>query len=208
MLIGGADSIFEEEYGERIDQFDIVVRVNKGVELIDCHWKYVGTRTDFLFHCFFEDVKQSGSPVTPELWCGHGVENVVKASYARASEESLFRVFRRFSRGGSCSELPDWILEDAKGAIGGYLPTTGFLALFSILAGQPAHLHIRGITFLKTPHCKAYRNISIKNARNLVASKGIHNPESEFSWFCDALKDIGDCITTDATLSEIVEQSR
>jgi len=184
-IIGGADSAFKEKKGAYIDGFDVVVRINKGVEMIRDHSQYIGTRTNVLFHCFFENVQQSGSPITPMLWRDYQVERVIKASLKSANTASLNSFYRISNGNVKYSELPPDILDMSSKSINGYVPTTGFLAIHAVLASQPEELFITGITFLKTPHSKDYRDISLSDARRLIEIHNTHNTDLEFKWFQD-----------------------
>lgn len=54
-IIGGADSAYKEKLGEYIDSFDVVVRINNGVRVIEKYKDYIGHRTNFLFHSLYDN---------------------------------------------------------------------------------------------------------------------------------------------------------
>jgi hypothetical protein len=79
-IVGGADSVLKEKLGNYIDEFDVVIRINKGVEIISNQSEYVGKKTDFLFHSFYEITPElGGSPITPELWYENKVKRIIFA---------------------------------------------------------------------------------------------------------------------------------
>jgi hypothetical protein len=62
-LAGGADSILENNTKNQTESYDCIIRVNNGLRLVDQYPKIVGTRTDFLFHSFFNRPGNPGSPL-------------------------------------------------------------------------------------------------------------------------------------------------
>lgn len=205
-IIGGADSAYQDRLGEFIDSFDVVVRINKGVEVVDANSKFIGSKTDVLFHCFFEDIKLSGSPITPELWIKKGVSKIVKASYYKPNVKSMNLLYQYFKNKAIYTELDKKNLDGAKEAINGYLPTTGFLALFGILNASPKELYITGITFLKTPHSKVYRDISLESAKKMITDHNTHNTDLEFEWFKNNFNDFECKVILDKTLKELINE--
>ena len=46
--------------GKKIDSYDLVARINRGIELIDTHYESIGTRTDILYNCLLEKSDNGG----------------------------------------------------------------------------------------------------------------------------------------------------
>src|SRR5699024_6374491 len=92
-IIGGADSVLKEKLGEYIDGFDVVVRINKGVEIIDKQKEYIGTRTDILFHSFMDNPKEPGSsPITGDLWKKFGVGKIVYSTNYKQESRGIYDI--------------------------------------------------------------------------------------------------------------------
>ena len=64
IIIGPAQYLTTEDFngfGEKIDKdFDIVVRLNRGMELIEEYSSNIGTRTDILYNCLIEHKDNGG----------------------------------------------------------------------------------------------------------------------------------------------------
>src|SRR5690606_28967310 len=75
-IIGAADSIFEEKNGNLIDTYDIVVRVNKGINMIGEHAEYIGTKTTLLFNGLDERPGGTGK-IDTELWKKNNVQSII-----------------------------------------------------------------------------------------------------------------------------------
>ncbi len=72
-VIGAADSAFEKENGEYIDQFDYVIRINKApYSWLEKNEKYTGKKTDIWFHSFFENEESGGGPLSLKYLSNEG----------------------------------------------------------------------------------------------------------------------------------------
>lgn len=209
-IVGGGDSVLKEPLGTYIDGFDVVVRVNKGVEVIDEQKEYVGTRTDVLVHSFFQDKSGIGqSYVTLDLWKKHSVEKVV---FCYNLYNSLYGVQLQnflFSDKGNHTvyDLSKEIDDRNIATIAPFLPTTGLIAINTILNSLPSEIYITGFTFFKTPHNAKYREGSLVYWRELLNSdQSSHNPEAEYQYFKKIYKANTDKFVLDKTLKAIIEQ--
>ena len=80
VVVGPASSALNTGQGGFIDSFDFVVRVNKApLLLVDGrHAADIGTRTDILFHSFFENELSGGGPLDFGLFEQLGISYVVQ----------------------------------------------------------------------------------------------------------------------------------
>lgn len=206
VVIGGADSAFKEKLGTVIDSFDVVVRVNKGVEVVDQFSDFIGKRTDVLFHCFFEDVAQGGSPITPELWKKHHVK-LLLMSHNSACSNYAYRNFYNFlfkTKG----KVPFVQVSKEQHhanfeALHGVAPTTGFIAIKTILDSLPKELYITGITFFKTAHQQEYRKGTVEDYKTMFTKSSSHNPEFEYAYVKEQYLKFPNCVKPDPILSDI-----
>ena len=60
IIVGPAESLLERGDGKFIDSFDIVVRVNRGIEPTIKNFKKIGSRTDILYNCMLEKEDNGG----------------------------------------------------------------------------------------------------------------------------------------------------
>lgn len=59
-LVGPAEYLSKLKNGEYIDSFDIVVRVNRGTEVIEKYQSSIGKRTDILYNCLIKSPDNGG----------------------------------------------------------------------------------------------------------------------------------------------------
>ena len=60
-IVGPASYLLDLNIGDYIDSFDIVLRINRGLELIPAYSQQLGTRTDILYHCLLESPDNGGT---------------------------------------------------------------------------------------------------------------------------------------------------
>lgn len=208
-LIGGADSVLEKKSGAYIDQFDVVVRINKGVELIEEQSEYVGTRTDVLFHSFLDNPDKVGySPITQQLWNKHKVQHIIYSRNHNMVEQGIYDIilFAKKTDGSTkFSEIPEKIFRENMRALAPSWPTTGFTAIHTIINCQPKELFVTGITFFKTGHNHKYRPEDIEYfTKNFDNKPKAHNPEKEYQYFKNLYLKHPNVLRPDPTLKEIL----
>src|SRR5690349_18983575 len=78
-IVGPASSAFNTGKGKYIDDFDVIVRMNKSPFIV-ADGKFrddIGSRTDVLFHCFHENPVGGGGPIDFSLYKRSGIKFVV-----------------------------------------------------------------------------------------------------------------------------------
>ena len=60
-LVGPAKYLEKSRMGKKIDSYDVVVRLNRGIELVDKIPWDVGTRSDILYSCLIEKPANAGT---------------------------------------------------------------------------------------------------------------------------------------------------
>lgn len=205
VVIGGADSVLKEKLGEYIDGFDVVVRINKGVEVLEKQKEYVGTKTDILFHSFMDNPKEPGSsPITAELWKKYNVGRLIYALNWQEESRGMYDVllFAKKSKGiMEFTDIPQELYRKNIKALHPFKPTTGITAIQTIMECGPKELYITGITFFKTPHNLDYRNKTLDTIKNRY--EGIHNPDVEYEVAKKLWEKHPDIIKPDKVLEEI-----
>lgn len=203
-IIGGADSVLQEPLGEYIDAFDVVVRINKGVQLIEKQSDFVGTRTDVLFHAFYDRGKQDqgSSPITLDLWEKHNVQNVIFAlNYHNSlyAIENLLQFIKDSNLRRKISQVSKELDQENYRVMKS--PTTGFIAINTIFNCHPKEMYITGVTFMKTSHNQEYRTLS-----ETYISNTSHNMELEFQYIKKLYLKHPDIIKIDKTLQELFNE--
>lgn len=210
-IVGGADSVLKEKSGAYIDDFDVVVRINKGVELIEEQAEYVGTRTDILFHSFLDNPDKVGySPITQELWNKHKVKHLIYSRNHKMVEQGIYDVllFAKKTAGLTrFSEIPEDLFEQNMKTLAPSWPTTGFTAIHTAINCQPKELYVTGITFFKTGHNHKYRPENIEYfTKNFEDKPKAHRPEKEYDYFKHLYAQYPDIVKLDKVLKEILSR--
>lgn len=205
-IVGGADSVLAKKMGQYIDSFDVVVRINKGVELIEDQYEYVGTRTDFLFHSLYDEgVKDRGSsPITLSLWEKYNVKNIVYSNNCSSSGYAASN-FLKFLKNTNCkktiTQIPGYLLKKNLDIVKS--PTTGFSAINTIFNCNPTQIYLTGITFMKTSHNKLYRNDMNRD----YLSSSSHDTEAEYQYIKKIFLENKNKIYIDEVLRKIIESN-
>lgn len=210
-IVGSADSAFKSELGKYIDGFDIVVRINKGVEMIDEYSDRIGSRTDVLFHSFnFIGDVNNISPLTQELWEKHDVKKLVCGYNISAAETFRNQILQFFylTRGKVKAYQLD-LTDHRKNfdSTAPYYPTNGFIAINTVFNFSPKELYITGITFFRTPHNEKYRAGDVTFWKKLLEqNKGAnHNVDREYQFVKNLYTKYPEIVKPDATLKEIFD---
>ena len=183
----------------------MVVRINKGVQLIEKQSDFVGTRTDVLFHAFHDGGTQDegSSPITLDLWEKHKVQNIILAfnyNYTFYIIKDLLHFIKitngkkKFSQITKYSDIENHKVVEA--------PTTGFIAINTIFNCQPKELYLTGITFMKTSHNEQYRKLS-----EGFMSRTFHNTELEYEHIKKLYLKNPDIIKPDKILQKLFEDN-
>lgn len=209
-VFGAAASALEEENGAYIDEFDVVVRVNKALHT----WrpeqqKFIGQKTDVLFHSFFENESSGGGPINLEHYGKFGLQYLVQPLNSWKGLRAQLNFYKRHLQPVESYVLSKENYRAMKKDFGEWLPTTGFAALHSVLTSPCSEIYISGFTFFKTPYVQGYRDHLLKDEANKahIKEQGLHNPELEFELF-KQLMGRTSCakVTCDAALSGLISE--
>ena len=187
-IIGGGDTALQEKNGYYIDSFDIVIRINRGIDNYLDKSEYLGSRTDILFHGLHEDPFNGCGPVKPKEWLKKGVKKVI-FPLVGIGERALIDTYILRSKG----RLPLLRLNaeeynEITKVLKGFRTTTGFAAIYLMTKVKFKRLYITGFTFFKTPHQAGYNdNVSIDLVRENIKKFKHHNPDLEYEYFKKAI---------------------
>lgn len=213
-VIGAADSAFEQENGDYIDGFDLIVRVNKAPH----SWhpekaKYIGSRTDILFHSFYENTDSGGGPIDFKLYENQGIKYVINPN---CNFKGLWTHLNYYKRNLNTKQtyILSWkFSENLKNNFGTVVPTVGYSALYTILNSNCKEIFITGFTFFKTPYANDYRDHlkDMESNKKHIKNQGLHNPDLELSEFIKQKRIIEKQTSTkvilDKALKNIIEQN-
>jgi hypothetical protein len=167
-IIAPSPSVRENQNGDEIDKYDIVVRVNKNWKYSPELNKYVGTRTDIVYNC-----------INPDPECGGNIDfDYVKNNlkYIAISVPIINDQRHRdhmFHNNNVINKYRQFLVNN-NGRVNYYVvnnklyntydntlksrPNTGFMAILDILSYDIKELYIKGFTFFKDGYLSNYRN--------------------------------------------------
>ena len=185
-IIGPADSAFENANGEYIDSFDFVIRINKAPHSwTDEKSKYLGTKSDILFHSFYENSISGGGVLDIDLYKAMGIRFLINPRTTFSSYRRTFNFFRKYLKKQKVYHLPVTFYKEMQKPFGSDRPTVGFAALFSALRSECELVFISGFTFFRTPYASGYRDHLRDMERNLehIKEQGVHDIQLEYELF-------------------------
>jgi hypothetical protein len=170
-VIGSAGYLQKNNFGKEIDDSDIVVRINKGSNILKNSNKiHLGSKVDVLYHCLLEDPQGSSGLktgfITPDKWYAQGVRNVFCLPKSDMKGQSYGNYLSDLINIEKVKELNSLIPvtminyqfynQLAKGIL--CKPNTGIAAIFHILACKPRNLKVFGFSFMLDGWYKDYRD--------------------------------------------------
>jgi hypothetical protein len=202
-LVGPAPTITGSKQGGFIDQFDVVIRLNKALPVPEDIAKDTGTRCDILYNCLNTD-PECGGTITKEM-----IEGVkwVACPYPRyGSFESDVEKFVKWNtkqRPRTDFHVIDSNFYNSLEAHIGTRPNTGIGTILDILSFDVEVLYVTGFTFFKGGYHKDYRGYSEEHVMNFMAKYGKHSQEPQI----ELMKKIyasDDRLSVDAPLEKIL----
>jgi hypothetical protein len=207
-IVGPADSAYDEEYGDYIDQFDYVIRINKAITTWEPeNQKFIGSRTDILLHSFNETELTGGGPLNFKLFRKHNIQYVLNGKNNLINYRHIFNVYKKYLTFNRIYILEKIKFLNCQRLFDGFSPTNGFRALHMMMTSRPKKIFITGFTFYKTPYADGYRDQFKDVAINLehLKKSGVHDPDLEYSMFLMLLKNNEGKVILDSRLRKIVE---
>ena len=190
-VIGPADSAYEKENGKYIDEFDYIIRINKAAQ----SWtkeksKYIGVRTDILYHSFFENNESGGGKLDLNLFKKLGINYVINPRTNFQAYRRTYNFYTKYRKEFPVYHLPNSYYKKMIIPFGNLRPTVGFTALYSVLNSGCDTVFITGFTFFKTPYADGYRDNLKGIEKNMehIQEQGIHNIELEYDLFKEYVK--------------------
>lgn len=208
-VIGPADSAFEKENGDYIDAFDVVVRINKALYSLSIEKaSFIGSRTDVLFHSFFENTETGGGPIDFEFFKQQGVSYVVNPNNCLFGLKTHLSYFKRNLDVNRTYLLPRAFYKVLTDNFENWVPTIGYSALYSALNSGASEVYISGFTFFKTPYANDYRDHfqNVEQNQKYIKNQDLHNPDLELIEFIKQYNRTQSRVIVDDALKDIVKQ--
>ena len=164
IIVGPAESLLERGNGEFIDSFDIVVRVNRGIEPTFLNSKKIGSRTDILYNCMLEK-DDNGGKIDLNMLKLKNVKFVSyhsQVSYQGKAEpikphhldNGKLKLMNSFLN----THMIDYNFYNSISSQVNCRPNTGFIAIFDLLFHEVKELYITGYTFYMDGFMKGYKD--------------------------------------------------
>ncbi len=190
-ILGAADTSFEEKNGDRIEGFDIIIRVNRAPHSWKPeHYDFVGKRIDYLFHSFFENDKSGGGKIENKLYSEFGIQKIINPNNNVAGHITHLNFYKRHLKPTETFFLDKGISTDIARPFNDKIPTVGFYALASSLMSETKELYISGFSFFQTEYADNYRDELKDRETNFkhINKQDLHDPDLEFQNFKIFLK--------------------
>jgi glycosyltransferase involved in cell wall biosynthesis len=189
IIVGPAEHV---NCGEMIDSYDVVVRMNRGHNMIKNPKKY-GSRTDILYHCVDQDEECGG-----KLTITDNIKYYVMAyPHFTKKDNSSFR----YGNQREYNEI-NKVIKERQNIVNinkdkylqfekelGCRPNTGTIGIWDILNYNVKELFICGFTLFQTPYSKLYRE-KVDGKTNtgnqaLIRMKkaGVHDQEKIINYY-------------------------
>ena len=153
-MVGPAKYMHGLKLGNEIDNHDIVIRINRGIELVDTNQIDIGSKTDILYSCLIERPENAGK-IDVNYWSKCGVKYI-----CAPPQSEMNGISHKTEFGGMVdknkmkkvsSKIPIRIVDcEFHTELAGHIncrPNTGFLAIYDILKNNPKKLSLYGFSF-------------------------------------------------------------
>lgn len=206
LLLGPASYLYEGTFLEDLDDYDVVIKLNRMVETDICK-NFVNDRCDVLYHCINFDASLGESPINFEKLKKENVK-MLRVAYPPVSQYYYNNIIK-YNNLNANHRFPTTMVDsnDYKELFllcNRSSPNTGTIAMYDIFLQNPKELTIRGITMFSGGYNKHYREkiVTEEEVRELNKRVKNHNIDFQKNFLISFLKN--EKIKADATLVESV----
>ena len=154
-LVGPAQYMTNSNLGQEIDAHDVVIRLNRGYELVDKYSSDIGSKTDVLYSCLIERSGNAGNLDPLVLKKKHNIKMIIApphSDFSGISRQTKFHDLVNLRKVKEISSLIPIRIVDHKFHTDLALkvnckPNTGFMAIYDLLQLEPSSLSIYGFSF-------------------------------------------------------------
>lgn len=185
IIVGPADYV---NNGELIDNYDVIVRVNRGHNMIKNPQKF-GGRTDILYHCVSQDHESGGKiPEDKNIKFIKFVFPMKKCQFWNPESNKLFNNINIKNNMLTVEHKKYLDFENKLNT----RPNAGTTAIWDILNYDIKSLHITGFTLFQSNYSKLYRDKTYGHSVNTgdaalkaMRRTGNHNQKSMAEYYLD-----------------------
>ena len=213
-LVGPANYLTHLELGKIIESHDIVVRINRGMEVIDSYPKSLGKRTDILYNCLI-DSPDNGGKIDVDFYKSKGVEWVSTIPGSKANGECKSNDLHPMVRKSNVKLIKDnfnfhvmdyeWYSQINKNV--SCRANTGFSAIFDLLDHSICTLFVCGFSFYLDNFIDGYKKGCERDeeefAKQCFVSKR-HNQKNQWAYL-KCVSRLNDRINFDPVLEKILQ---
>ena len=201
ILVGPAETALQYMDGVRVDDFDVVVRINSSQRLVLKHGSSIGYRTDVLAHSLFEGGPRGTGRIDPELMAQQRTSLVLCPLPNPSKWAQFYEVRRRLGNvdWSSLGSLRPQVLttpprryRELCDLLRGRAPTTGLATMDHLLHAGCRELHVTGFTFFTTAYSSGYK-------------PGVEDSAAAMAWSAASKHDVDrEC----SVMAELVDSAR
>lgn len=181
-IVGPAPYLEKHTRGSIIDKYDIIVRLNKGINM-EKQPEIFGSRTDILYHSINQPNENGGklNPImldkTRIVFAFPYLDKQTKSSFQNGTYIDYNTIHNDILKNSCCVDKNEYIeLEKYIGC----RPTTGLSCIIDILKMKPSYVYITGFTLFKDGHAHIYRkDANMESNQQLInkfiTGKSTHN---------------------------------
>ena len=203
VVVGPAPSIVGSKQREKIDGYDIVVRINKAIPVPETMQNDIGTRTTILYNCL-NVCPGNGGVLDPKVLKKAGVVHVRCPYPARPPFLCDIKNAQKLDWQGIGLSWTDTSKYNAWEQGMESRPNSGHCAIMDLLLHDISELYITGFTFFKGGYYSAYRNLNEAQVHERMNKAGNHNQEKQLEYMrrllCSDKR-----VVMDRALQEIVD---
>jgi hypothetical protein len=188
---------------DKIQSYDLIVRLNKCMPVPKTLSEYVGERTDIIYNCMSPDPESGGFIDIDFLkdkisWIVASLPNKPPFAFDISN-------FNKRNQGTINFTTPRLEYYNQISSKMKTRPNTGTMAILDILSCQIKELYITGITFFRGGYVPEYRNYNEEQVLKRMADHGNHKQEPQIEYIKSALKN-DQRVTTDKYLKAILDE--
>ncbi len=213
-VVGPASYLEGSGLGKEIDSHDLVIRINRGCELINKYSIDIGEKTDILYSCLIEKPENAGKVDLEDLK-KLGIKYLCTTPPPQQDGTSLFTdiptmvVKAKFNRISKSipTRIVDHLFWNSIAREIKSRPTTGYVAIFDQIRFNPAKVSVYGYSFYLTGILKGYKSGIVGTTEKELCEKSFaskrHNQRNMWLYAKNTLLD-KDNINLDNNLYNIL----
>lgn len=177
LLLGPASYLYDGTFQEDLNDYDVVVKLNRMVETDICK-DFKNDRCDVLYHCINVESSIGETPVDFDVLAQRNV-SLLRIPYPPIKQWYINNI-NRYNQRNFYKNFPTNIIEvqtylDLVKLCQNSSPNTGTIAIYDLFLQEPKSLTIRGITMFNGGYNPNYRSKIITEKEVLELNKRVKN---------------------------------